>query len=194
MTVDPRENDEDVTDLLRKAQGGDHAARERLLPLVENRLQAIARRLFAGERADHTLQPTAIVDEVYVNLVSADLRLEGRTHFYAVAATAMRRILARHARDRGRQKRGGGQRRQCSLGGIDPADREPVDLFDLEDALVKLEEVQPRLCRIAEHRLLSGLTNQETADSLGLGLRTVELEWRAARAWLRRELGEESVA
>jgi RNA polymerase sigma factor (TIGR02999 family) len=179
----------EVTALLKRAGSGDRRAREDLLPLVEDRLRAMAVRLFGGERQGHTLQPTALVDEVYVQLVGQDGDWEGRAQFYAIAAVAMRRFLARHARDRDRQKRGDGKR--ClSLAGLDPEGRRrPIDLLDLEDALVKLETIRPRLCRIAEHRILSGLTNQETADSLDLGLRTVELEWRAARAWLRQELG-----
>lgn len=186
-------SDADVTRLLHLAIDGDEAAAADLLPLVYERLRAVAGSYFRG-RADQTLQPTALVHEAYLRLVAAAERPEGaqvrdREHFCAIAATAMRQILADRARRRGALKRGGDRERvaleavAASEGGGDEA-----DLVALDEALRKLEAIDARRARVVELRFLGGLSVDETARQLGVSPRTVESDWRSARAWLRSEL------
>ena len=170
------------------AKGAPHTAAE-LLPMVYDQLRALAHRYLDDENGYHTLQPTALVHEAYVRLIRIDrIDWNGKTHFFAMAATQMRRILVEHARRAQAQKRGG-KRLRVTLPERVGRTREPsLDLFALDQALEKLAEVSPRQCRVAELRLFSGMLVDETANVLGVSPRTVKKDWQMARAWLAREL------
>ena len=179
----------DATRILEELQSGDASAAERLLPLVYAELRAMAGGLFRGQRTDHTLQPTALVHEAYVRLVAhTSTEWEDRRHFFAVAATAMRQILADHARRKRAEKRGGGRARVSLDAAVTPPAEPTLDLVVLDDALAKLCEVDPRKLRVVELRFFGGLTVDQVADVLGISKTTAESDWRAARAWLRAEL------
>lgn len=178
---------------------GDVAAADRLMPLVYDELRALAQRYLSAGRAGHTLQATAVINEVYLKLAGASQNTwESRAHFFAVAAKALRQVLADYARRRKSQKRGGGRDRTTLSGLADPAgpsemaESGPLDLIDLDRALTKLSEIDARQARVVELRFLAGLSVDETAHVLGLGARTVEREWLVAKAWLRRELSGEA--
>jgi RNA polymerase sigma factor (TIGR02999 family) len=181
----PRE----VTDLLVAWARGDASALERLTPLVERELQAIARRYLRRERPGHTLQTTALVNEAYLKLVDQrEPRWQSRAHFFGIAARLMRRILIDHARKVSYRKRGGGAIHV-------PLDEAAVvgsaragELVALDDALSALAAVDERKSRIVELRYFGGLSVEETAEVLGLHPDSVTREWRRARAFLRREI------
>ncbi len=179
---------EEVTRLL----SGASEDRDQLLPLVYDELQAIAKQRMRGERIGHTLQATALVHEAYMKLVGDErLAWDGRRHFYAAAAEAMRRILIDHARKAKSQKRGGDQER-VTLGAREArVDLAPEDAAQLHDALDKLEQEDPRAAAVTRLRFLSGLSVEETALALDLSVRTVAREWTYARARLFELLGEE---
>jgi RNA polymerase sigma-70 factor (ECF subfamily) len=167
---------------MRRAGGPDPEA---LWPIVYDNLRRMAARQMREERGDHTLDATALVHEAYLRLVGRE-PLEWRTkgHFYAAAAEAMRRILVDHARARGAQKRGGERRRVVvSLAEL-VQERDPDDLLAVDDALSRLEEMEPRAGSIARLRLFARLSVAETAEALGLPVRTVERDWSFARVWL----------
>jgi RNA polymerase sigma factor (TIGR02999 family) len=177
--------------MLSRLKRGESSAAASMLPLVYDNLRAQAAALFRSRNQRHTLQPTALVHEAYLKLVHSDSGpLNGRSHFMAVAATAMRQVLADHARGRRRLKRGGDTPR-VTISESDVVGQEsPIDLVDLNDALTELAKLDERQARIVELRFLSGLNTQEIADLLDISRRTVELDWRFARAWLRRRLAE----
>lgn len=181
---------EDVTKILEKASEGDAAAAERLLPLVYEELRAIAARYLRQERAGHTLQPTALVHEAYVRLIDqTSVRWNGRSHFLAVAAIAMRRVLVNHARARRRLKRGGQEMKRVPLDdAVGVLEERAGDLEALDEALTKLAAMDPQQARIVELRFFGGLTAPETAEAMGISERTVHREWALARAWLRGEV------
>lgn len=183
----------DVTALLGLMREGDAAAGERVLQLVYRDLRDRASACFRNVRNDHTLQPTALVHEAYLRIASGDIAWKDRSHFLAVAAKAMRYVLADHARRRRSEKRGGGEGawERVTLCGIgsDGGDR-IIDALDLEEALTELGAVNERLARIVELRFFAGLTVDEVAELLDLAPRTIELDWRTARAWLRNRLHE----
>ena len=169
--------------------GKDPVDMDRLLPLVYGRLRAIAAARMAGERPGHTLDATGLVHEAYLKLVQGPLGWEGKAHFYAAAAEAMRRILVDHARGRGREKRGAGRVR-LPLDVVDLASREdPSEILSVDDAVRRLEERDPRMAGIVKLRFFAGLSDEETAQALGITDRTVRREWTLARAFLQRELG-----
>jgi len=179
-----------VTRLLNQASAGDPRAAASLLPLVYDQLRALARRRMRQERADQTLQATALVHEAYVRLVdtSGVQNWDGRWHFFAAAAEAMRRILVDKARKRGRLKRGGGARRVD----LDPAeltvDQPPDHLIALDEALAKLAEKHPEKAQLVKLRYFAGLTIQEASHALGIGTSTADRYWAYARAWLYRQM------
>ena len=183
----------DVTLLLGAMREGDAAAGDRVLELVYRDLRDRAAGYFRNVRSDHTLQPTALVHEAYLRVSAGDIAWKDRSHFLAVAAKAMRYVLADHARRRHTEKRGGAAApwERVTLCGIgsDGGDR-IIDALDLEGALVELGAANERLARIVELRFFAGLTVEEVAQILGLSPRTVELDWRSARAWLRNRLRE----
>lgn len=184
----------DLTRVLASAAGGDEAALAALFPRVYEDLRALAGDFFRREQVGHTLQPTALVHEAYARLIGAtETSWQNRAHFFAVAARAMRQILADHARRKKALKRGGPDRARVTLSGLrTPPTVSPVDLLALDEALAKLDRIDPRQGRIVELRFLAGLSVEETAHVLGVSEPMVKREWRMARAWLRRELGEDS--
>jgi RNA polymerase sigma factor (TIGR02999 family) len=186
MTMPASQN---VTQLLLAWERGDEAARDELIPLVYDALRRIARHHLRGERAGHTLQTTALINEAYLKLVEQSVPWQSREHFFGIAARLMRQILVDYARSRQRLKRGG-DRQQISLTFADEAANEQAaDLLALNDALETLAEVDPQRSRIVELRFFGGLTIEETAQVMGISTPSVERGWRAARAWLHTELG-----
>ena len=165
---------------------------EALLPLVYEKLRAIAAHRMAGERKDHTLQATALVHEAYLKLVDgAELDWSGKAHFYAAAAQAMRRILVDHARARGRRKRGG-RRGKVPLDAVDLAVHDdPAEILSVDEAVRRLEKRDRRLAEVVHLRFFAGLSEEETAGALGVSARTVRRDWVLARAWLQREIGRD---
>ena len=178
----------DVTTLLRQWRSGDELALERMVPLIYDELRAIASRLMRGERPDHTLQATALVHEAYARLVGADIAWQDRSHFFAVAARQMRRILVDHAKGRGRQKRGGGMK-PVTLDGAAVIQPDPTtDVADIDEALTRLAELDGRKAQVIELHFFGGLTYEETAEVLSISPATVDRDLRFAKAWLYREL------
>jgi len=169
--------------------GVDPDTASRLLPLVYDELRALAGRHMRRERPDHTLQPTALVHEAYLRLVDGGrIDLRGKTHFFALAAIQMRRILADHARARNAAKRGGAAKK-VTLGDAAAFRTDGVvDMLSLDEALAKLNRESPRQCRVVELRYFGGLSIEETARALDVSPSTVKGDWRVARAWLAREL------
>ncbi len=181
----------EVTRLLAQYRDGDPDVLSRLLPLVYEDLRELAGRQLRRERADHTLQPTALVHEAYLRLVDQEARsFENRAHFLALAATAMRRILVNHAVARRAEKRGGGAEKVTLFEAASVFEERAEDLVALDEALNRFAAIDPEKCRIVELRFFAGLTAEETAECLSTSLRTVERGWRFAKAWLRKEIGE----
>lgn len=184
----------DITGLLLAWNAGDPEALNRLLPAVYQELSRLARRELLRERAGHTLEPAALIHELYLDLVDQRrAHWENRAHFFGVAARLMRRILVDHARARHALKRGGGGVGAVQIEAVDDvAGKAPgpgqVDLVGLDQALERLSACSPEQGRIVEMRFFGGLTVEETAHVLGRSPRTVKREWRLARAWLFREL------
>lgn len=179
----------DVTALLRRAEEGDGEALDRVFPLVYRELQRIARAQLGRERVGHTLQPTALVSEAYLKLASRPpAGTENRAHFLAVAARAMRQVLVDHARAWAATKRGGGAApvtlNEELAGGVS----DPADVLALDQAMDRLDELDPRLRHVVEMRYFGGLQDEEIARVLGVTRRTVQRDWVKARAWLHREL------
>ena len=179
----------DVTDLLVAWRGGDKDALDRLISLVHDELRRIAHAYLANERPDHTLRTTALVNEAYLRLVDTSrVQWQDRAQFFAAAAGSMRRILVDYARRYRAEKRGGG----LAVLPLDEAvlvveDRAEM-LIALDDALERLETMDARLCRVVECRYFAGLTDEETAEALGVTSRTVRRDWVKARGWLFAEL------
>ena len=182
----------DITGLLLAWRAGDDAALERLLPAVHAELHRIAERCMRGERADHSLQATALVNEAYVRLVDArKVRWQDRTHFLAMSARLMRRVLVDYVRARGYQKRGGGAQRVTLVDALGGSDERPHDVVALDDALEALAALDERKSRVVELRFFGGLSVEETAEVLGMSVDTVMRDWKFAKLWLRRELRED---
>jgi RNA polymerase sigma factor (TIGR02999 family) len=179
----------ETTRLLQLYSGGDEAAAEELHAAIYDELRSIAQHFMDGERPDHTLQPTALVNEAFLRLVEQrPSGFDGRDHFLRLAARAMRFALVDHARAKKSAKRGGGQRREA----LDVAlayyeDRAPA-ILELEDVLSQLERLDPQIVRIVDLRFFGGHTIEETARILGVSHGTVENGWRTARLWLAKEL------
>lgn len=179
----------EVTALLDAWSGGDLAALDELMPFVYDELHRIASRQFYREGNDHTLQPTAVVNEVYLRFKSQrKARWLNRTEFFAVAAKLIRRVLVDHARHRKRAKRGGGIPNMPLDEMIGLAEEKAPSFVALDDALEGLAALAPRQSRIVELRIFGGLTLEEVAEVLGVGRTTVHRDWNAALLWLRREL------
>ena len=174
--------------LLEQHRQGETGALERALPLVYDELRRIAEALFGGQAVDHTLQPTALVGEAWMRLARGGRPYADRQHFLAVAARAMRQVLANHARARGAQKRGGGSQRVTLAGIVDTDAPGDVDPLALEECLQRLEALSPRQARIVELRVFCDLTISETAEQLEVSERTVVGDWQMAKLWLQREL------
>ena len=185
-----------VTRLLMAWGGGDVAASEQLMPLVYEELRHLARGYLRRERADHTLQPTALVHEAYLRLVdSTQINWQSRVHFFGIAARLMRRVLVDHARAHGAAKRGG-QIEKISLDEAGDLLRdEGAGLLVLDDALQGLSQLYPRQSRVVELRFFGGLNTQEIGELLQTSESTVERDWKFALLWLKREMNtdEDSV-
>jgi RNA polymerase sigma factor (TIGR02999 family) len=181
----------DLTQILTAAAGGDRAANARLFAMVYDDLRQLAAARMRHESPGHTLQPTALVHEVYVKLLAeGQPHWENRRHFYAAAGEAMRRILVDAARRRKRLKRGGQGKRE-SLHEEMPeihAASAPVDVLAMDEALEKLRQFDPRMCDIINLRVFVGMTIAQTAQALGVTSRTINREWAVARAWLGHQL------
>ena len=179
----------EVTALLRAWRRGDRGALEQLAPIVYDELRRIARRHLRHERPDHSLQATALVHEAYLKLVDIrEIDWQDRTHFFAMSARLMRRVLVDAARARGYQKRGGGAARVTLDDVRLPALGRNRDLVALDDALEALACVDERKCRVIELRFFGGLSVEETAAALQVSSDTVTRDWKFARTWLLREL------
>jgi RNA polymerase sigma factor (TIGR02999 family) len=184
----------DVTALLGDWSRGDRTALNQLLPLVYAELRRVAARQLRSERADHTLQPTALVHEVFIRLVDQrQVDWQNRAHFFGVAATVMRRVLVDHARRHRASKRGEGQRTVAIDEAKDVAASTPneMPILALDHALDRLEQLDAELAKIVELRAFGGLTIEEAAHVLGVSPSTAKRDWRTAKAWLNRELGSE---
>ncbi len=182
----------DVTRILTAMEQGDSAAAEALLPLVYQELRKLAAAKLSHEQAGQTLQPTALVHEAYVRLVAGESPQEwnGRGHFFAAAAEAMRRILVEKARRKQSQKLGGGmKRRELDAASIASEDRTD-DLLALDEALTRLEERWPERARLVKLRYFAGLTIPEAAQALKVSVATAERHWTFARAWLHSQLAD----
>ena len=179
---------EPISQLLADWENHDPGARERLVPIVYEELRRLAHHYMRGERDGHTLQTTALVNEVYLRLAGLDsLRWHDRAHFFAMAATLMRRVLVDYARQRGRDKRGAG----VSVISLDEnaiAPQPAVDIVALDEALERLAAVDPQQGRVVELRFFAGLSVKETAEALGVSAATVKRDWATAKLWLYNEL------
>ena len=185
----------EVTELLRRLNAGDKAAASQVLGLVYDELRRLAGACMRRERIDHTLQPTALVHEVWLRLVDQrEWNLENRAHFFAIAAQVMRRILIDHARASNAEKRGGGFVVVSLENALAMAVETPAEFLDVHRALERLEKLDPRRAKVAEMRFFGGLSSEEIGELCGVTSRTVDRQWRAARAWLGRELAAGSGA
>lgn len=182
----------DVTTLLARATGGDEQAANELLPLVYRQLRAIAQGRMAGENPAHTLQATALVNEVFLKLFgNRKLPWHNRAHFYATAAEAMRRVLLDHAKAKGRKKRGGtGKKMPLNVAELATGE-DPEQILALDAALCRLEEENPEAASVVRLRFYAGLSIDETAEALEMSPRTVDRRWKFARAWLFEQLSDE---
>ncbi len=182
-------NPADLTQILHDVSDGKEGAVDKLLPVVYEELRDLASKYLLRERADHTLQATALVHEAYLNLVDQTrVEWKNRAHFFGVAATAMRRLLINHAVRRRTTKRGGDQKRVEWDDALAIYEERALDLIAMDEALQRLSELDERQARVVELRFFGGLSNKEIAEVLQLSIRTVEREWRMARAWLRNEI------
>ena len=183
-----------TTSLVQSIATGDRLAADQLMAQLYGEFRTLARRYLDRESPGHTLQPTALVNEVYLKLVDqTEVDWKGRTHFFAIGAQVMRRVLVDHARRRGRVKRGGGLQRAALDVSLISA-RSAADVLAVHEAIEDLGQLDPRQARIVELRFFGGLTVAEVAEVLGLSRRTVEAEWTMIRAWLRRRLSDEEDA
>jgi RNA polymerase sigma factor (TIGR02999 family) len=179
----------DLTRLFDQSARGDSAAINAAFPIVYDQLHALAIAFMKGRKAGHTLQPTALVHEAYVKLLGADcLRVNDRAHFLSLAARAMRQILVNHARDRSRQKRGGGWNRITLEQVVAPAGVDQLDVLVLDDALRELGALSERKAQLVELRFFGGLSIEEAADVLGAARSTLADDWAFSRAWLSNRL------
>jgi RNA polymerase sigma factor (TIGR02999 family) len=184
-----------ITQILHDVRAGRPGAPEELVAALYDELRALARRDLAGERVNHTLQPTALVNEAWMRLFGNQPgQFENRAHFFSAASTAIRRVLADHARKRLAEKRGGGRGRvpieEVDVGG--PVRTE--DILALDEALERLADFAPEQARIVEMRFFGGFTVPELAQALGTSESTIERQWRSARAWLRGELDDRATS
>lgn len=182
----------DVTQVLRELSDGQESAPARLMPLVYRELRKLAAGYLQDERAEHTLQPTALVHEAYLRLVDwSNVTWQNRAHFFALAAQVMRHILVDYAREKQAQKRGGGWTRLALEDAVSFPQQREVDLVALDDALKELAQLDPMQSRIVELRFFGGLTIEETAEALRTSPATVKREWTLAKAWLHKTIVRE---
>ena len=181
-------NEPDLTAILKEWSEGDREALDQLMPFVYEELRKLASAYLRVERKDHTLQPTALVNEAYLRLTrQQNVTWQNRAHFFGIAAQMMRRILVDHARKRQAAKRDASAWKVATAE-LDDSDSAP-ELLGLDRALEELEKIDPQQAKVVELRFFAGLTVEETAEVAGISPRTVKREWRTAKAWLRREMG-----
>jgi RNA polymerase sigma factor (TIGR02999 family) len=181
--------DQEVTRLLRNWRDGDDSAFEHLMPMVYGQLRSIAARAFNGERADHTLQPTALVNEAMQRLIGADVDYQDRNHFFALSARLMRRILVDHAKARNSARRGSGALKITIQDSHAPTDADVgADLLSLEDALSELARFDSRKAEVVELHYFGGLTYNELAEFMQIAESTVHEDLRTAKAWLQQRM------
>jgi RNA polymerase sigma-70 factor, ECF subfamily len=179
----------EITRLLEELRAGQPAAADALMPLVYGELRKRARRYLARERPGHTLQPTALVHEAFLRLFgNTTIKWQTRAHFFAVSAQVMRRILVDHARSRDANKRGGLWTKLTLDEPVAGSFERPQDFLGLDEAMVRLAKLDARQSQIVELRFFGGLSEEETAEVLGISARTVKRDWRLARAWLYEQL------
>jgi RNA polymerase sigma factor (TIGR02999 family) len=189
MTEVPPKSPPEITQLLAAWGDGDATALDRLMPVVYGELRRIAAHFMRGQKPGHTLQTSALVNEAFLRLVdSSRVNWQGRTHFFAISAQLMRRILVDAARRKNSQKRGGDRVRITLDEKVDAPATTEMDLVNLDEALLRLAELNPRHSRIVELRYFGGLTEEQVAETLNISTRTVRRDWSVARAWLYREL------
>jgi RNA polymerase sigma-70 factor (ECF subfamily) len=181
-------DDQASRDLIGRWRAGDEQALKDLLPLIYEELHRVARKQLRNQRADHTLQPTALIHEAYLRLAgSAGASVRDHNHFVALASRMMRQVLVDHARGRLAAKRQGGMRVTLSEA-VDVADQSEVDVLGVDEALMRLFELDEQQARVVELRFFGGLSLEETADALNISVSTVKRDWTMARTWLSREL------
>ncbi len=178
-----------ITQKLLACARDDRAALDELIPAVYGELRRMADRYLRHERPDHSLQPTALVHEAYLRLIDQrQVEWQNRAHFFGVAAQMMRRILVDHAKACGREKRGGGAHKIPLDEAMNLTEQESADLVALDDAMKRLEEIDPRKSRVVELRYFGGLSVEETAEILAVSRKTVMRDWNLAKAWLHQEI------
>lgn len=184
------ENAAAVTEMLKEWSEGNTRVLDNLMPVVYEELRRQASHFLRKERAGHTLQTTALIHEAYLKLIDQRaVEWQNRAHFFAIASTAMRRILVDYARERHREKRGGAAENLPLDDALQISSKEKsIDLVALDEALTRLAEFDPRQARIVELRYFSGLDHEETAAVLGVSNATVRRDWNFAKAWLRQEI------
>ena len=183
----------DITRLLLAWNDGDQLALDKLVPLVEAELRRLARTYMNRERAGHTLQTTALINEAYVRLIdSHSVQWQSRAHFYGIAAQVMRRVLVDSARKRNYRKRGGGSHQITFTETLAVTVTEDTNVLALDEALNELAKIDERKARVVEMRFFGGLSEKETAVALGVSPETARRDWRLAKSWLLRQLSQES--
>jgi RNA polymerase sigma factor (TIGR02999 family) len=182
---------QNITHLLKEWSEGNQRALDELAPLVYEELRQQAARYLRQERAGHSLQATALINEAFLRLIDVkNVQWQNRAHFFGIAANLMRRILVDHARRRDAEKRGGAQIRVTLEDAFAIAKEPAIDLLAIDEALDRLAAIDAQQARVVELRFFSGLSVEETATALGVSAKTVKRDWSVARAWLRREIGD----
>lgn len=182
----------EITRILRAWSGGDCEAVNHLIPLVYDELHKVAAQYLRKQRTDHTLQPTALVNEAYLKLVDiSNVSWEDRAHFFAVASQTMRHVLVDHARSRNREKRGGGAQKVSLDEAVSFAKQQEIDVLSLDEAMRELAQIDEQQSKIVELRFFGGLTVEEAAVVLRISPATVKREWRVAKAWLYKRITAE---
>jgi RNA polymerase sigma-70 factor, ECF subfamily len=174
----------EVTMLLRALKHGDTSAADRLLALVYTELHVLAARYMRHERPDHTLQPTALINEAYVRMVGTETDWQNHQHFIGVAATVMRRVLVDHARAHNAPKRGGDLRQVELEEGIAFSNERSIEVLAVDEALTELAKVSPRQAEVVELRYFAGLPDEQIAAHLNISIRSVQRDWLLAKVWL----------
>ncbi len=184
----PRKEAEDVTRLLQNLNAGNREAVDALVPLVYAELRKLAAHYLKSEREEHTLQPTALVNEAYLRLVQQETVWQNRTHFFATAANLMRRILVDYARTSKAEKRGGEAEKIALEDAFVFVKERPSQMLALDEALEELAKIDPRRSRVVELKFFGGLTSEEIAEVLSVHVNTVLRDWNLARAWLKTQI------
>ena len=190
MTRNSPPDQHQITELLIQWSGGNQSALDQLYPLVYHELKRLARSYMRHERQGHTLQTTALINEAYVRMVEQkNVHWQNRSHFFAISAQIMRRILVDHARRLKYAKRGGAGRKVCLNEAMTVAKERSEEVLMLDEALQLLAQIDPRRCQVVELRYFAGLENKEIAAVLKISENTVTRDWNLARAWLYQQLG-----